>query len=243
MKKVVFILGLCILAVSYQVQAAVISSDTFTFGIGATSTGNPVWTGSENAGTNSSPVNGDFSLVPSGSSSYFSGTGPIFSGMTLSDGGSDVSGDSVDFVLNVTGSYTGTPGDAAAIPNYRVVVEIQTLSIYGAAWAGLSTGDFRFTETTAGHVANSPAAALNTISSLGELAVASNYTLLTWNPGDYEVAGTSFTRTFTLPPSDFAIDGLTIQGKVHVIYDAVPEPMTLSLLAMGGLGILIRRRK
>jgi hypothetical protein len=238
MKKFGLVLGLCVLAASLQATAATISSDSFTFALGKTSA-DFAWNGNENAATNSPATIGDFTYSPSATSDAFSGTGPTFGGMTLANGNpGNFSGYSNDFVLNITGSYAGTPGD-----NCKVNVEITNVSIYGVAYSGLSSGDFQFTETTPGHAASSPAVALNTVTAGDILALggAANYNLLAWNPDDFDVDGTSFTRTFVLGGSAFAIDGLVVEGKVNLTYDAVPEPATLGLLILGGLGLLRRK--
>jgi len=237
----VLVLGLCVLAGSLPATAAIISSDSFSIALGVTTT--DVWDGSENADTNSPVTIGDFSYSPSATSMGFSGTGPVFTGKTLGDGsGGHYSGDSIDFALSITGSYTGIPLDAAAVPNFKITVEITSVSIYGVGYSGLTSGDFQFFETTAGHSASSPSVAYNMVSGVSNLGVASNYSHLAWNPDDYEVDGTSFTRTLALGNSEFAIDGLIIEGKVNVSYDAVPEPATMTLLALGG-AVLLRRKR
>jgi hypothetical protein len=42
---------------------------------------------------------------------------------------------------------------------------------------------------------------------------------------------------------DIQYTGGTTDGKVKVVYTTVPEPATMSLLAIGGVAALIRRRK
>jgi hypothetical protein len=61
------------------------------------------------------------------------------------------------------------------------------------------------------------------------------------------VNGASFeTRQGTTGQSALAFDGITLQTDNRNstgYWDAVPEPMTMSFLTVGGLGILLRRRK
>lgn len=239
---------LALLAMTAAAQAATITSDTFSIAFGKTDAA-AEWTTTENAATNTATAIGDFTFSPSPTSDIFSGTGPVFVGRTLSDGGATgYSGWSDGFVLNIAGSYAGAPVDAAANPNYKISVEITNVSIYGAAYPGYGTGTLQFSETTTGHTANSSAVDLQVVydpggsaSSIYGLGYASFYNLLAWNPDDYSVDGTSFTRTIALSPSYASIDGLIVEGKVSVSYDAVPEPITLSMLAMGAVA-LIRRK-
>jgi hypothetical protein len=173
-------------------------------------------------------------------------TGPVFTGRVLGNGNSAaISSWSRAFNVTVNGSWTGTtPIDAAPIPNYQLSLNITSIRIYGNADLG-DTGDLFFTETTPGHGSSSASASLPIT---GPQDSAGQYGQLTWDPADFNVAGTSSSRTFVL---DFAndnpahgrfIDGFEVFGNLVLTYDLIPEPATVTFLGLGGL-LLLRRRK
>ncbi|MCC7086667.1 MAG: hypothetical protein IT427_16835 [Pirellulales bacterium] len=236
-----------------QAEAAAITSADFSFAYGSTvkSATLPTWTLTENPG--SATTIGDFTFSPDPAGQVQSGTGPTFVGAVLSDGG----GEDVDrvgslsdpfatggFLLPISASYNGpAPADAAATPNYRLMIEITNLSIWGATTVA-DASSLAWDETTSGHLQTSPSIGLNVANSVALLNAASTYTQLAWDPTDYDTSlgaiNDSFTRTFDFLPgtgNDGRIgDGIQITGKVHLLYDAVPEPGACLLAVLSSIG-------
>jgi hypothetical protein len=245
------------------VQADTLTSADFSFGIGATGDGAAVWTTSENSSNNSPTTQGDFMLSPAATSSLgWSTAGCTFANrsmLSLSEYG--MSGMIADpsFGVPIVASYKGpTPANADPVnPNYQLTLEITGLGIYvGDFPEGVSTsgGVAQWTETTAGHSQASP---LTTISPRnGNATLPSNYTRLLWDPTDYSVTLSDLngevTRSFTIPVSGPLVtdyryaDGIEVFGRVHLSYNAVPEPSTVLLACSGLVGLLAyawRKRK
>jgi hypothetical protein len=146
-------------------------------------------------------------------------------------------------MASIAAAYTGpAPIDAASTPNYQIQLNISQVSIYGMNYSGFTASTLAFTETTAGHMANSPA--INLISADPANDV-SNYTKLLWNPEDFAELGFSSTRTFMLLAEDESpVDGFEIFGTITLTYDAmVPEPSSMLMLGMGTLLLSMRRRQ
>ncbi|MBU4272266.1 MAG: PEP-CTERM sorting domain-containing protein [Planctomycetes bacterium] len=252
-RKVALIVGVAMLGLlmASAAQATIITntitSADFSFGYGATVNEAPpvnTWTTTENAGNNTPTTQGSFSFVPTVYGNRGSGEGPIFTDRVLGMGerwmvcGYFVGGGGYFDDVSIVGSWAGAPPpDVAAIPNYRLRLEITGISIYAFQWAPLETLNFR--ETTVGHEGNSPTIIPPTGSGWLYLATPANYGKLVWDPADFDVAGTSSTRTFGLVSvNDKALDGFEVFGRVHLTYDVIPEPSTLALLATGLVSLL-----
>jgi hypothetical protein len=119
------------------------------------------------------------------------------------------------------------PANAAANPNYKVKVVVDSLSVYSAPILLTAGQTLNFNETTSGHTqAQSP----QSIPTGGNFTVLSSWNKYAWNPTDYDSSAGPLqqtqTRSFTLtqvsPGADLVIDGLEISGHLELSYDAVP---------------------
>lgn len=153
------------------------------------------------------------------------------------------SGNVVDFAPSITGIYTGTPGDAAANPNYQIEVVITSISVYVAPY-GAGDQQINFNETTVG---NSQSQSVQTVAGpAGNINDGSRYSNVVWDPAEFlsALGITSQTRTFSVTNGDtVALDGFEVEGYIRVHYEAVPEPTSMGLLAAVGAGLLSRRRR
>ena len=221
------------LLASLPADAAQITSADFSIGLSVASFN--TWSTLETAGSNTATTLGDFSFSPSATSvASLSGTGTGFSGRVLSDNGSfsTYAGPAGGkFGTSIVASYNGAaPLDAAAIPNYRIMVEITSISIYGMAYGG-STSTLNWDESTPGHIQASPVLNLPAVPPPGNTwEIASNYSQLVWDAPDFSTAlaglNDSATRMFDIQGSSTLkpLDGLEVEGRVHLVYDvAVPS--------------------
>ena len=233
--------ALLMAATTPALQGASIVSAPFSFGFGWSPTdplGNPdirSWNTNETASTNTPIVQGLFSCTAAPFGENFSPTGVSFPDRVLTDRGGFSGRISPPFVVPVTAIYDGAaPPDVAAIPNYRLRLEISKISI----WAGDhnstegSDGMMAWSETTSGHEATSPAVTVQMTNDFNE---AQRYTQLVWDPVDYDVPlaalNDPITRTFDILNESSLrwADGLEVEGRVSLIY-AVPEPASLALI-------------
>ena len=248
-------------------QAAQLTSADFSVGFGATDSNraNSAWTNNETSPNNTATTIGDFSFSPAlPTSNRFDGNGPTFPNRVLTDSGgggtaaqtgADPSmGFSNGLTVPITASYNGAaPGDASGTPDFKLMVEITSISIYGGEHSASSTpATMAWEDVTSGHSQTSPAVALNDVSGGAARQVAANYTQLVWDPNDFETPLTglndSFTRTFgivgRLVGGDLRVaDGVEVEGKVHLIYNAVPEPSMVLLAGLGTVGLALCRRR
>jgi len=232
-----------------QVAAAVtIQSAPFSLGygfIGPGATG--TWKTTETSGANTPTTQGDFTFSPLVTGGQFDSTGPGFPARVLTDsvgwtGVSIAYSTEAGFQADITGAFTGV---LPAGTNHQIRINIDQVSIYAIAHPSFVAGDetIAFAETTAGHADASPAIGLTPT---GAYTIAANYSLLSWDPTDFAEPGVTFTRTFVLTSDDLrGIDGFEISGTVELIFTAIPEPSTASLLAVAAAGILVvaRRRR
>lgn len=239
-----FALAVLVRVPTADANTITLDSAPFTFAFSAVDASPQCWS-LESTGNNSPYTQGDFSLTPGPTGDSFSHTGPIFTNRVLADGihnvdpdhnNTDGSGWIDVFSLPILASYTGaTPVGAT---NVKLEIELTNLSIYGVAYAG-GTTSLAWNEATLGHSQTSSALALTTVSGSPPLGIAGNYQQLLWNPDDYYVAGTSATRTFNFGGATFdAVDGLEVMGCVHMSYQTIPEPSTLSLVVLSLIGLL-----
>lgn len=241
-------------------EAATITSADFTIHIGR-SEGPPPWpvpslyggewSEYESSGVNSPHTQGNFSFTPTIGSSGWSAGGPIFPNGVLSndpvDGVEPNTGYDLNFSNSITASYNGAaPGNAAAIPNYRLRLEIDMMRIYSVGYADATTVNW----SEAGNGSSTPTAVgAYADATPNDIGLASTYTPVTWNPNDPDVVLASLNDpvirefTFVRTAGTYAVlDGYTVTGRVVLVYDAIPEPASLSLLLLGGAGVLARRR-
>lgn len=217
-------------------SAATINSGNFSLGFGKTSGSG--YTTTETSGANSN-VSGDFGLSVTVDGGAQDLGGPTFINRVLSDGDNDWSGEPSDFLATLNATFSGTPIDAAAVPNYQIQLVITSISIYAQGAAGAPS--MGFIETSAGHEQAQVQQALNGYSNM---RLAGSYIPIAWNPDDYDSAGVNQTRTFglSLPSGTAFLDGVEVEGYITLTYDAVPEPALLSLGAPVALMMLRRRR-
>ncbi|MFA5205121.1 MAG: PEP-CTERM sorting domain-containing protein [Lentisphaeria bacterium] len=236
--------------------AAVITSSDFRMAYGASVTGTNAWNDVETVSQNSPTTQGAFRFSPAPVGQSFSAGGLITNADGTAANGvaepTSVCGwlaPAVGFAVPITAQYLGAaPGDAASTPNYRLVLEITSLRIYASDTAeGSDAGGYMaWAETTSGHTQEDNW--INTPLDVPYYNALSLYAPVTWNPADYSVViglNDSYTRTFGIRNATFGDDwrhgdALEVTGRVLLIYDAVPEPAALSLLALGGM-VLFRR--
>ena len=223
-----------------------VSAD-FSFGFGATDPlrDQNAWTTNETSIANTPTTQGDFSFSPAlPTSNRFDGSGLLFPFRVITDASADpastTSGQtgadpSAGFpnglTVPITASYNGpVPADASGTPDFKLMIEITSISIWGGHHSQSSTPPtLAWEEVTAGHAQTSPAVTLPPGTTAGlDRKTLSNYAQLVWDPDDFAtpLAGLndSFTRTFgivdrlTLGDLRFA-DGIEVEGRVHLIYN------------------------
>jgi len=232
---------------SAEIITVTVDSASFDLAYGATGApaAPPTWNTSETSGTNTATTLGSFSFTPAVVGAPNAPPGVTFANRVLADGplNTEVQSYSDSFSLTIVGSFDD------ALPSYatnpRITLKISELSIWAVQAYDPGT-TAQFAETTVGHTSNSSSVALvDTRSGTGNGTtgtVAEHYRQLVWNPADFEVNGTTSTRTFNLPGARYSMDGLIIKGEISLSYEA-PEPASAALLTIGSIGVLARRRK
>jgi hypothetical protein len=223
-----------------------LTSGDFSIGLGFTAN-EVTWNDIETAGANTPTTIGDFTFTPAVVSSNNSSGGVNFINRVLGGGPSDRSANGDGFLATVVGTYTGpTPADAAPVPNYRVTLDIDEISLYVAVYDAAAS-PFHFQETTAANPGVSPDLTDDFVGG-NNANTPSTYTKAVWNPGDFQEIGTTSTRTFKFPDAEAAtanlqIDGFEILGNVILEYDSVviPEPASILLLAAIGAAAAFTR--
>jgi hypothetical protein len=231
-----------------RAEAVSITSAPFSFGYGYTPAAN--WNTSETAAFNTPTVQGNFTFTPTVTGGGFDGTGPVFTGRVLGNGGGDFIATSIAYpgqaglLASIAAAYTGPlPIDAAPVPNYQIQLNISKVSIYGADYTGFGVPSLAFTELTPGHVSNSPAIALPSSS---PIQFANQMVQLVWDPADYAENGFTFTRSFgLLAVNESPVDGFEVFGTVTLLYENIPapEPSSIVLLGLGTVVLSLHRRR
>lgn len=242
--------------------AGTITSDTFSLAQGYVYVGagtGGVWNTSETSSVNASP-GANFTLsVPitmgfyNNATGFFSTNGPTFVNGTLgvsgvqdgiSKAGDYNAGFKVgqgSFTATLNAAYTGpTPGDAAALPNYKIQINITNISIYAAgAQAQGTTGTLAWDETTALNPQSQTPQGV-TVNPDPNWTYLANYHNIGWTPTGFQSTGVAQDRTFGLftgagdsGGTDKALDGFLVTGNIVVTYDTVPEPTTVGLVLLG----------
>jgi hypothetical protein len=257
------------LLVTSIVQAGFVTIDStpFSLGYGYTSGGaDGAWDTGEITSGNTPTTQGGFTFSPAPTAYRFTNAGPKFTNRVLGDSNYPTETDYCaevgnpthgDFTVPITASYTGpAPGDASSTPDYHLTLEITKVSVYATAYTGYGSTSVAWQETTSGHTATQ-GAATPILSDDTLYYKAATYTPVVWNPDDYSVAisglNGSLTRTFGIVPGALLsgedlryVDGLEVEGVVHLSYNAVPEPSAIVLLTSGLAGLLAyawRRRR
>lgn len=222
-------------------QGATITSAPFSFGFGMTATGGGTWNDEETSGVNTPTTQGDFSFAPVPTGDRFTTDGSTFPNRVLTDAPLDGYSAAIDkamFEVPITANYTGAvPGDVnGTAPNYKLRLEITSISIYAGAHPSSSLFSLAWDETTAGHAATSPSTALPVNNDYNEAA---SYLKVAWDPAEFDepLSGLndSFTRTFDILGGNelrFG-EGIEIEGRVTLVYNAVPGPGTFTWLTNG----------
>lgn len=210
-----------------------LSSSEFSLGFGAqdNSSSTDVFNDVETASVNTPTTQGNFTFAPTVIGGRSGGVGCTFLNRVLANGADgDVSAavsrsGPVNFTVSIAASYNGSAPAHAVSTDYNLGIEITRISVWAAASTGYSTSA-AWDETTPGHAVTSPSTALIETADAHRTA---SYTQLTWDPDDYGLSPASLnascTRTFAILPvvegDDYRyLDGVEIEGRVHLIYDA-----------------------
>jgi hypothetical protein len=225
--------------------AATIVSNNFSLGYGYTPSS---WNTSETVAANTG-VTGDFTLGLSfqPSVAFTGANGVTFINRVLANGAEANSEGRTDFFsLSVTATYTGI----LPAGQTKLVVDDIRIRAGNHTAGGLTNVDnagsdlINWFETTAGNAGSGPTTNLGAGST--NTALASNYDLVSWNPGDVDVNGITSTRLFDLQTNGELLaylDGFEIFGHIEFTPDPAPEPSSLLLLSSGALGLLSHRRR
>ncbi len=230
-----------------SVNAATIVSDNFSIAQGYVAPG--IFNTSETSSVNVSP-GANFDLDVSVIGAALSTTGFTFINGVLGGtlGGNYSSYSSSVFSVALDASYVGpTPLDAAAIPDYKLQLNITGISIWAAGFSlqGQSS-TLGWTETTVGNTQAQTQQSIETNPGPNWLTLA-NYVNLIWTPSGFQSAGEDQTRTFGLAqsiPDNFALDGFLVTGNIVLTYTAVPEPGSTGLvLSAAVIGFIMLHRR
>lgn len=127
-------------------------------------------------------------------------------------------------------------------------INITSLRIWATDFDATPTNSLKWQETTVGHEDSTSATNYPLIIGWPNWGDDAVYTQVLWDPNDFQVVGTTQTRTFALFPNNTAgnpaIDGFEVFGNVQLIYDAIPEPGALGAMGLVALiGVRMRSRR
>jgi hypothetical protein len=231
-------------------HAATITSDNFSIAQGYVNSGGSYqFDTSETSSVNVSPgIN--FNLNVSVIGAALSPTGFTFIngvlGSSVADYASSYSSSVFSVALNA--SYVGpTPLDAAVNPDYKLQLNITSISIYAASFSAQGVSStLGWTETTVGNAQAQTQQSIVTNPGPNWLT-RDNYVNLIWTPNGFQTEGDAQGRTFGLAqsiPDNFALDGFLVTGNIVLTYTAVPEPGTIGLLvSAAAIGFFVVRRR
>jgi len=244
--------GMALALTFTSAKAATVVSDNFYIAQGFAPTGNPnqgVFDTTETSGVNVSP-GANFTLNASVIAQTLSTTGFTFVNGVMGgySGSSFSSYSSSVFSVMLDAAYVGpTPLDAAASPDYKLQLNITSISIWAASFSPQGeSSTLGWTETTAGNAQTQTQVSIETNPGPNWLYL-TNYVNLAWTPGGFQSTGEDQLRTFGLAqsiPENFALEGFQVSGNIVLTYTAVPEPATTGLLLVAAsLGVVVFRSR
>ncbi len=154
------------------------------------------------------------------------------------------------FTLSATGTadLTGAPAGATGV---TVINEMITITFNNVSIAGSGNNPFNITIVDAADGANTVTGAAGSYATFADRSVAANWNEVGFDPTDGgAVAGSTTSRQFNYGGSagGFGLgEALKAGGVITYTYDLdftpVPEPSSTALLGLGGLALILRRRK
>jgi len=225
--KILYATGL-VLSMATLSMGGQIVSDDFSVALGANSVTHPVWSVEGNESDSVSP-GPSFALSVDLEGEALSPSGPTFLNKRLENiSGTGVVARAGKFVANISGKYTGpVPSDAANPPNFRIQVNVTSISVYAAVLGDESASTYmlNFNEVTAGQEQSQEGQSVELRSE--SFSNLSNYIHLVWAPKSWsstvgeidQEQGRIFDLTES-EPNSIAIDGFEVIGNIVLLYDS-----------------------